>query len=107
MTKHIMVAALVPLLVIALAGVSQAGQREMDPYGLLQYRTAFLTYTGVTGWAHSLYQLNTVGSFTDYYDLTGDRGKKDTADHALKLLQTDKFRIEWSTGSGVAVLFDI
>ena len=107
MKKYIIVAALLSLLVFALAGVSQAGQREMDPYGLLHYRTAFLTYTGVTGWGNSLDQFNTVGIFTDYYDLTGDGGKKDTAGHALKLLQTDKVRIEWSTGNGVAVLFDI
>ena len=86
MKQHIMVAALLPLLVIALAGVSQAGQREMAPYGLLQYGTAFLTYTsnvaqgeeirfyddyrftytGVTGWGSSLDQFNTVGTFTDY-----------------------------------------
>jgi hypothetical protein len=107
MKKHIIVATLLPLLVIALAGVSQAGQREMDPYGLLQYRTAFITFTGVTDWGYSLDQFNTVDIFADYYDLTGDGEEKDTADHALKFLQTDKVRIEWSTGNGVAVLFDI
>jgi hypothetical protein len=36
-----------------------------------------------------------------------DEGGKDPTGNALKLLKTDKARIEWSTGSGVAVLFDI
>lgn len=128
MKKHIMVAALLPLLVIALAGVSQAWKGGMeDSYGILQDESDFLTYPSqiaqgegirfyddyrftyadVTGWGYSLDQFNTVGTFTDYYDLADDGEEKDTDGNALKLLQTDKARIEWSTGSGVAVLFDI
>jgi hypothetical protein len=128
MTKHIMVVALVTLLVIALAGVSQAGSEKMeDPYGLLQDEAVFLThtpqivqgegvmfydhyrftYTDVTGWSYSLDQFNTVGTLIDYYDLAGEGERRNSADNVLHLLQTDKVRIEWSTGSGVAVLFDI
>ena len=46
MTQRILVAALLPLLVIALAGVSQAWQgRVGDPYGLLQDETYSLTHS--------------------------------------------------------------
>jgi hypothetical protein len=127
MTKHIMVVALLPFLAIALAGVSQAGQREMDPYGLLQDETVFLThtpqivqgegvrfydhyrftYTDVTGWCYSLDQFNTVGTLTDYYDLAGEGEGRDSADNVLHLLKTDKARIEWSTDGGLSVLFDL
>jgi hypothetical protein len=36
-----------------------------------------------------------------------DEEGKDSDGHALKLLQTDKARIEWSTGNGVTVVLDI
>jgi hypothetical protein len=128
MKKHIMVAALLPLLVIALAGVSQAWSERMeDPYGLLQDEAFFLThtskiaqgegvrfyddyrftYTGVTGWSYSLDQFNTVGTLTDYYDLAGEGERRNSADNVLHLLKTDKARIEWSTDGGLSVLFDL
>jgi hypothetical protein len=45
MKKHIMVAALLPLLVIVLAGFSQAWNERMeDSYGLLQDESDILTH---------------------------------------------------------------
>jgi len=193
MTRRIMVAALVPLLVIALAGVSQAWQGQMeDPYGLLQDESDFLThpsqiaqgegirfyghyrftYTDAMDWDYALDRLDAPlyfhfdtsgqeyshnallgaaydGMRGDYdgdedcsdtstigeYDLTkefdkvggegqiayrqeeydnrqqsnldGDGERDTSADNVLKLLKTDKARIEWSTGGGVSVLFDL
>ena len=181
MAKHIMVVALVPLLVIALAGVSQAWQGQMDePYGLLQDESDFLIhpseiaqgegigfygdyrfpYTDAMDWDYALDRLDAplwrVGVFFAYdgmrsdfdadedcsdtstvgeYDLTkefykvGGEGqiayrqeeygkwqqsnpdgageRKTSADNVLNLLKMDKARIEWSTGGGVSVLFDL
>jgi hypothetical protein len=82
MTRHIMVAALVPLLVMALAGISQAWQGGMagmdDPYGLISDESDFLihpakiaqgdgvrfygdywfTYPGVMDWDYDLDRLD-------------------------------------------------
>jgi hypothetical protein len=128
MKKHIMVAALLPLLVIVLAGFSQAWNERMeDSYGLLQDESDILThpsqivqgegmrfyddyrftYTGVTGWSYSLDQFNTVGTLTDYYDLVGEGESKNSADNVLNLLKMGKTRIEWSTDGGLSVLFDL
>ena len=158
MKKHIMVVALMPLLVIALAGVSQAREGIMgDPYGLLQDKTAFLThpsqiaqgegirfsraywftYTDVMYWDYDVDRDEDI-SGTDNdpeYDLTkdfdkvggeghiayrqegyesrqqgnldGDGEGNTSADNVLKLLQMDTVRIEWSTGEGVSVLFNL
>ena len=170
MKKHIMVAALLALLVIALAGVSQAGQERMgligDAYGLLQDESDFLThysqiaqgegirlygyyrftYMDVMDWDDDLdlldapryFHLDTSGA-NNYatYDLMSeldafaqrqsievpqgdfnpwgnenrqqisDERGKDPVANVLKLLQTNKARIEWSTGRGVSVLFDL
>ena len=176
MTKHIMVVALVPLLVIALAGVSQAWQGGMgDPYGLISDEPGFLihpsqiaqgdgirfynhyrfTYTDVMGWDYDLdlqdaplyspFDTSGTNNYAEYdlmsdldafaqrqsieepqgdfhpgskvpayseeenenWQQISDEGGKDPAANVLEFLQTDKARIEWSTGSGVAVLFDI
>jgi hypothetical protein len=129
MKKRIIVAVFVPLLIIALAGVSQAGQRKVDdPYGLLQdesdllshpskiargegirfYDDYLFTYTGVNdGEDNSLDQLNTTDTLTDYYYLDDDGERKDPADNVLNLLKLGKTRVEWSTGNGVSVLFDL
>jgi hypothetical protein len=129
MKKRIIVAVLVPLLIIALAGVSQAGQGKVDdPYGLLQdesdllshpsqiaqgegirfYDDYLFTYTGVNDEEdNSLDQLNTADTLTDYYYLDDDGERKDSADNVLNLLKLGKTRVEWSTGNGVSVLFDL
>lgn len=98
MKKLIMVLAFLPLLVIAFAGISQAGQGRMggmgDPYGLLTDESDFLihpakiakgqgvklygdyrfTYTGVSEWSYNLDQFTAAGVLTNYshYDGSGD-----------------------------------
>jgi hypothetical protein len=183
MTKRIMVAALLPLLVIAFAGVSQAWQERMggmgDAYGLLQDESDFLThpsqiaqgggvrfygdyrftYTDVMDWDYDLDRLDAppyshfytsgTSNFAEYdlmsdldafaqrqsieepqggfkpggevqiayrqeenenwqqINLDGDGERKTPADNVLSLLKMDKARIEWSTGGGLSVLFDL
>ena len=179
MTKHIMVAALLPLLVIAPAGVSQAWQGGMgDPYGLISDEPGFLihpsqiaqgegirfynhyrfAYTDVMDWdydldlqdapLYSLFDTSGTNNYAEYdlmsdldafaqrqsieelqgdfnqggevpayneeedenwqqINLDGDGERGTLADNVLSLWKMDNARIEWSTGSGVAVLFDI
>jgi len=158
MKRHIMVVALVPLLVIALAGISQAWQGKMDdPYGLLQDESDFLThpskiaqgegirfygdyrftYTDVIDWDYGLDRDEDISGTDNVaeYELTkdldtrggeapiayrqeehenwqqsnldGDGERETPADNVLNLLKMDKVRIEWSTGGGVSLLFDL
>jgi hypothetical protein len=92
MGKRILVLVLLPLLVLALAGVSQAWQGRMagmgDPYGLVADPSDFLThpaklargegikfyahyrftYTDVMSWDYNLDQLTPAGVLTAFYD---------------------------------------
>lgn len=105
MKKRIIVAVLAPLLIIALAGVSQAEQRKVDdPHGLLLNETDFLTPPSKIA---SMDQLETVDTLTDYYYLDGDGERRDHDDNVLNLLKMGKTRVQWSTGNGVSVLFDL
>jgi hypothetical protein len=105
MKKRIIVAVLAPLLIIALAGVSQAGQKKVDdPHGLLLDETDFLTPPSKIA---SMDQLQTVDTLTDYYYLNGDGERNNPDDNVLNLLKMGKTRVQWSTGSGVSVLFDL
>ena len=92
MRKRMLVLVLLPLLVVALAGVAQAWQGRMggmgDSYGLVQDESDFLihpakvakgegvrfygdyrfTYTDVMGWDYNLNQFNTAGTLTGFYN---------------------------------------
>jgi len=92
MKKRMLVLVLLPLLVVALAGVSYGWQGRMggmgDSYGLLTDESDFLihpakiakgkgirfygdyrfTYTDVMGWNYNLDQFNTAGTLTGFYN---------------------------------------
>jgi hypothetical protein len=95
MKKRIMILSLLPLLVIAFSGVSQAWQGRMggmgDPYGLLSDESSFLVhpakvvngegvrfygdyrfaYTGVTSWDYNLDQYTPAGVLANYFRYDG------------------------------------
>ena len=92
MGKRILFLVILPMLVIALAGMAQAWQGRMggmgDPYALVQDEADFLThpakitkgegvrfygdyrftYTGVTNWDYHLDSLTTAGVLTGFYN---------------------------------------
>lgn len=104
MKRRMLVLAILPLLVFALAGVSQAGQGRMggmnDPYGLLQDESDFLVhpakfakgegvrfygnyrfiYTGVTEWDYDIVGYLVPGfvlAYTEEADVSGDEYRHD------------------------------